>query len=228
VRLQIGDDHATRRDQFPAVVAIACAAEGAEPLLGVRLQDGGAGADHLSPLASGIAWRTHRGHPAARGRAICPGGECPLSCCLPRAIDIKDEEAVALAVDQSTALLFCGATRGKIVREELAQGFQAGGIDGRQKPAECGAVRQVLTSDERHEGTCEWCHPLKESLQRRLTADRVAQQQGDKVDHLVAAHASATEMNLLTDGLQETLVGEVAGQHGDFSEPVGEGGDILR
>src|SRR3989442_14416447 len=53
---QVSGNHLGSTQEFPTIVSVACPREGSQPLLGVRLQDGGACPDHLTTLASEMAW----------------------------------------------------------------------------------------------------------------------------------------------------------------------------
>src|SRR5215212_726564 len=116
---------------------------------------------------------------------------------------------------------------GEVVVELLAQGVQADAVDVREEAAEGGAMRQLVAPEERHEGGGEGFEALEEGLEGGLTADGIAEEDGDEVDHVIGASPTAAEMNMLGHGFQDTALGEQSHQQGQFSEPGRDGGDIL-
>ena len=63
--MEIGDNCLAGSVEFRAIIAIAGSGEGAQPLLGMGMENGSAGAYNLTPFASEIAWRADLGHAAA-------------------------------------------------------------------------------------------------------------------------------------------------------------------
>src|SRR6266566_5524549 len=90
--LQVRLDHSHRPAQFLSVLSIAWIAETAEPLMGMRLQDGGTGTDNFPPLASGVARSTDIMQTALRGRPIGGHWQSTLTGGLACAIDIENQK----------------------------------------------------------------------------------------------------------------------------------------
>jgi hypothetical protein len=62
-------------------------------------------------------------------------------------------------------------------------------------------------------------HSLVERFQRAFTAERVAEEDGEKVDHLVVTEAPPHKMHTLSDLGQDIVLAKVRCQQHDFSEP---------
>ncbi len=127
--VEICDNDPTSSVEFSAVVAIASPREGAQPLLGMRLKHGGAGAHDLAAFASEIAGHTHLGKTTVWWGKLGSGDERTLTRSLARAVHIEDEQAVALMIDQAAEELARDAVLAEVVGELLAQGFQAGWVN---------------------------------------------------------------------------------------------------
>jgi len=89
--VQVRLDHCYRPTQLLSILAIAWVAKTAEPLMGMCLQDGGAGTDNLPPLTPGVARSTDILQAALRRRPIGGLWQSALTGGLARAIDIEDQ-----------------------------------------------------------------------------------------------------------------------------------------
>jgi hypothetical protein len=109
-------------------------------------------------------------------------------------------------------------------RDERAQGVQTGAIDGREKAAQRGAVRQRLALEQRHEGRREGAQALVVGLQGQFPAQGVAHEHGHEVDGLIATEASPHEADRLIERSQQAVRTQVPRDEDRFSEPGRDGG----
>ena len=72
----------------------------------------------------------------------------------------------------------------------------------------------------RHERGGEWLEPLVKLLQGAFGADGVAEENGKKVDDIVAPKAPSGKAHLLSDLAQDTLLAEISADHHDFAKPA--------
>jgi hypothetical protein len=123
--LQVDRDGTPRRSQLPAIVSIASICIGANPLARMHLQRRGAGADHIPRLSSGIARCADSFELPFRRRKCRVAGQSRLSWRLPGGIDIKDEVATPLPVEDA-ATRFGDPPRGlAVLLGESPRGFDA-------------------------------------------------------------------------------------------------------
>src|SRR5438270_3369303 len=105
-------------------------------------------------------------------------------------------------------------------RQERAQGLDRGLIERGKKATERRTCRQAVASKERHERAGPGLDLLVESFQRAFTADSIAEEHGEKIDHLVPPEAATGKAHLLADVLQNLLAVQVVCQESDFLEYV--------
>jgi hypothetical protein len=141
-----------------------------------------------------------------------PGG-------LARRIDVKDQIATTLAIEDAANGFRCPALGERLLLEERAEGFQTRTIDIGQEATQTGAMRKTSASKERHEGCLERLYALKEVGQGPFPTDGIADQQCEKIDGLIAAEAPSHQANLLRKSLEQPLRRQVMGNDDDFGEP---------
>jgi hypothetical protein len=171
--IEIGADDAHGFPQFSDIVAIACARKGAQPFLGVCLEDGGAGADNLSPLASAISGRGDGGQATAGWREGGGLGEGALASTLAGAIDIKEQPALPLLIPQATNGVAGQSVVTDVLLYEVAQSGEAGGINGVEEAAEGGTMGQVLSLDEGQKQIGKGGQVGKEGLEGGFTTEGI-------------------------------------------------------
>jgi hypothetical protein len=71
---------------------------------------------------------------------------------LTRRIDVKDQVAAPLPIEDAANGFRCPAIRKRLLLEERAEGFQTRAIDIGQEATQTGAVRKTSASKECHEG----------------------------------------------------------------------------
>jgi hypothetical protein len=81
---------------------------------------------------------------------------------LARRIDVKDQIAAPLSIEDAANGFRCPAFRERLLLEERAEGFQTRTIDIGQEATQTGAMRKASASKERHEGCLERLYSLKE------------------------------------------------------------------
>jgi hypothetical protein len=67
-------------------------------------------------------------------------------------------------------------------------------------------MRKAGASKERHECCPEGSDTLKEVSEGPFSADRIADQQGQKINGFIAAEASSDETDLISEGIKQLLV----------------------
>ena len=87
---------------------------------------------------------------------------------------------------------------------------------------------KLVTVKQGHEGRGKGLHPLVEGFQRAFTADGIAEEDGEKVDDLVAPEAPPRKAHALTDGGQDTLLPKMLDDQRGFAKPRGRREDRLR
>ncbi len=127
--LQISRDGPQGRSQFPAIVAIALARIRPDPLARVHLKRCGARAHHLPTLASSVARSTDRIESAFGSRQGRIAGQGALPCSLACRINVKDQIAAPLSIEDAANGFRCPAFRERLLLEERAEGFQTRTID---------------------------------------------------------------------------------------------------
>ena len=220
VRFEVVSDGRHCPTQFCPVLPIARIAKSGQPLMGMGLQDCGAGAYDFPSLASRVA-RSAQGTQAPRWRwPICGHRQSLLAGRLARPIDVEDEEVISLSVPQSTCLLFFHErTSQQIVEEEASQGLDSGLVKRGEKAAERRTRRQALAPEERHECACPGLQPLVKGFQRPFTACGIAEQNGEKIDHFIASEAATGKAHLLFNGSKHPLALQVVSHQRHLPEP---------
>ena len=93
----------------------------------------------------------------------------------------------------------------QIGEKERAQGFCSRPGQARKKARERRAGRQVLSIEQGHEGPRKRQEPFIEHLQGPFPADRVTEEHGEKIDHLIAPEAATSKAHLLFNGSKHPL-----------------------
>src|SRR5258708_24646852 len=206
--------------QFFPVESVARVGERAEPLRGMCLRDGRAGADNFPALAPGVAGSAHLIQSTLGSRQFRDLWQGALAGSLAGAIDVKDHSLFACSINQSSCLpFFVQWAREQVFEKERAQGFDRWLGETGKKATERRARGQALPSEERHEGRSKGMQALVEGFQRPFVTDGIAEEHGHKVNHVVVAEAATGKAHALTDGGKDTLLAKVLGHQGDFPEP---------
>jgi len=92
--------------------------------------------NNLSTLASGVARSTDLIQSAPGFRQFQATGQRPLSRGLACAIDIKDDGATLLPIEDATNRLWCPSLCQGVLLEEQTEGFQTLPIQSSQEPAQ--------------------------------------------------------------------------------------------
>src|SRR6266516_255303 len=202
------------------VVPIASVAKRAEPLGTVGLTDDGAGTHDFPSLAPGVARGTDLIQPPkGRWQFFCLGKRA-LAGSRTSAIDSKDNPRSSLSIQQATCLpLFGERAAERIIEKQRAQGLDWCLGQSHQKARERRAGWQPLTLKQRHEGDGKGLQPLVEGFQRAFTADGIAKEDGEKVDHLILSEASSPKAHALTELRQDALLAQMLNDQHDFAKP---------
>jgi hypothetical protein len=114
---------------------------------------------------------------------------------LARGIDVKDNVAATLAVEDA-ANGFRGPSVGeRLLLEARAERFQTGTIHIGQEATQTGAMRKTSASKQSHEGRFERSDALKEIREGPFPADCIAYKQGHKVNRFIAAEAVSYDLH---------------------------------
>src|SRR5215475_4990656 len=150
----VADNHGCHTQEITSVIAVASMAEGPHPLVGMRLQKGGACANHLSPFVPGIPRSTDAIQTAMGWWEIWRCGQGSLSGCLSRAICIEDRPPFSTSIPEPS----CGLSlrdqwaSNQILLKESTQGLDCRLIKSRQKATKCRARRQFRSAEQSHKG----------------------------------------------------------------------------
>ena len=199
-------DCSHRPAQFFPKLSVARVGKRAEPLRGMRLRDGRAGTDDLPTLAPSVAGRTHLSQPPLGCRQFRRLWQGTLAGGLARAIDVEDHSLAACSVNQPAGLpLFAQRARQPIFKKEHSQGFNRRWGEAGQKATERRAAGQLLPVEQGHEWFGKRSQPFIEGFKGTFATDRVAEEDRQKVDHLVVPKAPPRKAHVLTDGGQDAL-----------------------
>jgi hypothetical protein len=88
--------------------------------------------------------------------------------------------------------------------KEGTQGLDGRLIKGSKKAAERGARRQFGSAEEAHKGRGEGCQTLVELFQGGFSAERIADENDDKVNRVVGPEATASKADLQGDFFKQT------------------------
>jgi hypothetical protein len=108
---------------------------------------------------------------------------------LPRRITSKNKQATTLSIEDATDGLPCPPISQTMLLEEGTKGFQAGAIDRCQEAAQARSIWQVGAPQQSQECRFNGGNARKEVGARPFSADRISDQQGEKIDGLRAAEA---------------------------------------
>src|SRR5712692_5735091 len=167
--------------------------------MGMGLQERRAGTHDLSTFLSGVARCTDGKQTSLWWWQIRTLRQSTLSGRLPGAIKIEDDPSVPLPIPQTTHAFGRSGASERILQEHGAQRFYTGFIQCREKATERGTMREFVASEQGHELGGKWGEALVIGRQRRLSAERVADEHDHKVDHLIGPEAFAGEANTLGD-----------------------------
>ena len=87
---------------------------------------------------------------------------------------------------------------------------------------------QPITLKQGHEGDCKGLQPLVEGFQRAFTADGIAEEDREKVDHLVVPEAPPCKTHALTELGQDALLAQMLDDEHHLAKPRGCRGNGVR
>jgi hypothetical protein len=201
VRPQVPTNGREALAQFRPVAPVAAIAKRAEPLEAVGLADHGPRAHHLPALAPRVAWSTDIIQPAKGGRESFALGQSALTGRLSRAIQVKDHPGGSGSIQQIPGVWFVRAAPKRaaeqIVEEEGTQRFDRLRGQRGQKAREGRAGREPITGKQGHEGRGKGPHPFVEGFQGAFPAEGVAEEDGEKVNDVIAPKAAPGKVHAL-------------------------------
>ena len=130
-------------------------------------------------------------------------------------------------VKESAEVVSRQAMLAEVMVELLAQGLQAGQVDVGQEAAEGGAVGQLVARKECHEWVGERAQAIEECFEGGLSAERITEQDSDKVDNVILSSATTGQADMLRNGRKDAAPSEMASQQDQFSEPGWDRRDSL-
>jgi len=78
---------------------------------------------------------------------------------------------------------------------------------------------KVGTPKERHERRPKGSQALKEACQCPFSADRIADEQHEKINRFIVAEVAAHQADLVAFSQQKSFCGEVLGEESNFGKP---------
>src|SRR5260370_5456410 len=115
--------------------------------------------------------------------------------------------------------------REQIGEKEGAQGFGGLKAHARKKAREGRAGGQFSAVEQGHEGLRRGEESLVTLLQGAFATDGVAEEYGEKVDHLVVPKAATSKAHLRGDGVEDAQLTKMLDDEHDFPQPTGGRGD---
>src|SRR5205807_688762 len=198
VRFEVALDRCHCPTQLCPVFTIPRISISAEPLMGMGLQDRSASSHDFPALAPGVAGGTQRTQAPLSSRPIWSLGQGPLAGCLARPINIEDQPLSPCSICQPACLLFfLQRASEQIFKKKRAQSFNRSLIERGEKTRERRAGWQAVASEQGHERAFPGLETLVKAFQRSLTADRIAEEHREKIDHLIAPEAATGKAHLL-------------------------------
>ena len=145
-------------------------------------------------------------------------GKCALTGCLPGPVNVDHEPLRTCPVNETTE----GGKRlasEQILVKKRTQGFHCGLIKCGKKAGQSRTMGQLISTKQRHEWPGPRSQPFIKRLQGRLARNCITDQDGDKIDHIVGAKASARETHLLLDGCEHPCMREHMRKCCHFAHP---------
>ena len=168
--------------QLLAIIAVAWPRERAEPLRGMRLQDGGPRSHDFPSFPPEIAFGRDLLQSSPRLGQGGPMRQGTLSCGRLGAIDIHDQPRLATAIPEPTWTGML-SPREHIFLKDLTERFDSARGNGGKETAEGGTMRKALAAKEGHEGLGKWGETITKIEQGRFSAEGIANEHGDEIDH---------------------------------------------
>ena len=168
-----------------------------------------AGTHELATFASEVARRTHPGQATAWLRKLQRSDEGALAGRLACTVTIEDVQAVAGMVKEFAEVVSGKAMLAVVLVKLLTQGLQAGRVDVGQEAAEGGAVGQLVAPKERHKRGGEGAQAVEEGFEGGLSAERIPEQDSDKVDDVILASATTGQVDLLRNGRKDAAPSQI-------------------
>src|SRR5260221_841292 len=228
VRSEIATDDHERVSQFLAVLPVASVPETAEPLIGMGLRNNGAGPDNFPTLAPGVASSTDLIQATLSRRQVLRLRQGALAGRPSGAIDVEDLPLDARSIQQLASLPLFGERAGEqILQKEHTQGFDSRRGEAAKKATKRRTAGQLLPVEQGHEGLRPRSQPFIEGFEGAFATDGVAEDDRQKVDHLVVPKAPPCKTDALIDGSKDPLLAQVLDNKHHFPQPTGGRGDRL-
>ena len=80
-------------------------------------------------------------------------------------------------------------------------------------------MRKALAAKEGHEGLGKWGETITKIEQGRFSAEGIANEHGDEIDHFIGAKSGTSKAHPLLKRFQETGLGQHLRHDGGFSKP---------
>jgi hypothetical protein len=80
-------------------------------------------------------------------------------------------------------------------------------------------VRKCSAREQRHERLGKGVQPVEEGLQGPFTADGIAKQQREKVQHLIVSEPLPHQVDLRTERFEQAMATQIASDEDTFSTP---------
>src|SRR5260221_768593 len=224
---RIAGDDLDSPQQFSSVIPIAWSPKRAEKLMGMHLEQDRAGADDFSPFAPLIARCADLIKTTMGSGQRLHLRQCPLTGGLSGPIHIDDYPLFFCPVEEADRRWKREA--GEQLRlKARAQSLEGSLTKVSKKTRKLRAMGQLMTTKQSHEWFGKRRQPFVKGQQGGFTRKSIANQHGDKIDHVVLAKAGAGEAHPFCDGFQDTLVGENLSEGGHFSHPGSKRGPRFR
>src|SRR6266487_2066087 len=107
----------------------------------------------------------------------------------------------------------------QVLLKEGAKRLNGGLINRGKKARERRAMRQTVALEQGHERWSKWPQTIVKRFEGCFPAESIPDENGDKIDRLIATEAMASKANLLCNGLKETESCKMVHDDGDLAKP---------
>src|SRR6266700_3702236 len=103
----------------------------------------------------------------------------------------------------------------QVMLEEGAKRLNGGLINCGKKATEGRAMRQTVAPEQGHEGWSKWPQTIIKRFEGCFSAESIPDENGDKIDRIIATEAMASKANLFCNSIEETESCKMVRDDGD-------------
>ena len=107
----------------------------------------------------------------------------------------------------------------QVLLKEGARSLNGGLINRGKKATEGRAMRQTVAPEQGHERWSKWLQTIIKRFEGGFPAESIPDENGDKIDRLIATEAMASKANLVCNGIEEAESCKMVHDDGNLSKP---------